>query len=344
MYLGRHILRSSLGELLRTHVPSKTIAIVTDRNVSSRYLQPLVKSIAHRGVSLYPVIMPQGERQKTPARVNLLISQFLRDGLTRSSAVIALGGGVVGDVAGFAAAIFRRGIPIVQVPTTLLAQVESAIGGKVGVNHPQGKNVFGAFHQPVFVFSDIEFLKTLPEREMVCGLGEMLKYALLDEKLLLFFEKNLDAIRSRNPTILEESIFRCNTLKAQLVMEDEYDRNTERGRFVLNLGHTIGHVLETCSRYQLHHGEAVLLGLRIEIALALRIGLLDREQYQRINVLLARVPFSPSLAGISIRSLMNAIYGHGHAVRFVLPTRIGNIRSVSDIPPSDVRAILRSSL
>ena len=340
VYLGQDIL-STFGEVYLSHGLPRITAVVTDRTVASLYLRELSGVLAHQGISTHPVIMPSGEKQKSLARTNTIITQFLEAGLTRAGSVIALGGGVVGDVAGFAAAIYRRGIPIVQVPTTLLAQVESSIGGKVGVNHRTGKNAFGAFHQPGLVFSHIKFLTSLPDREIVCGLGEMLKYALFDEHLFKFFETNLDAIRARDLDVLEESIYRCNDLKVRLVADDERELKPDGGgRAILNIGHTLGHALENCSHYRLHHGEAVLVGLRWELALALRLGLLGRDQYGRISALLGRVDFSPSLQNITVDELMAAIYGKNNRARFILPKKIGEFATVDDIPPSEVKTLL----
>ena len=343
VYLGRDIL-PTFAKVFRSCKLPGTVAVVTDRTVAKLYLRELSGILTRSKISVHPVVIPPGERQKSLARTNAIVTQFIEGGLTRASAVVTLGGGVVGDVAGFAAAIYRRGIPIVQVPTTLLAQVESAIGGKVGVNHPRGKNVFGAFHQPAFVFSDTRFLASLPAREIVCGLGEMLKYALLDERLFRFFETNIGAMQSRNLDVLEESIYRCNAVKVRLVGEDERELKDDGGRAVLNLGHTIGHALETCSHFRLHHGEAVLTGLRWELALALRTGLLQGDHFARIDGLLQRVSYSPALEGLTVAGLMRAMYGHKSSARFILPKRIGDFASLTDVPQSDVKAILREKM
>ncbi|MBI3365687.1 MAG: 3-dehydroquinate synthase [Ignavibacteriae bacterium] len=339
IYLGHGIL-SMFADVYRSHGLSDTVAIVSDQSVAKLYLRHFSNLLTHHGLSVHHVLMPPGERQKSIVRTNAIITKFIEEGLTRSSTVIALGGGVVGDVAGFAAAIYRRGIPIVHVPTTLLAQVESAIGGKVGVNHPESKNAFGVFHQPAFVFSDVELLRTLPDREITCGLGEMLKYALFDEQLFSFFETHLDAVQSRDIDMIEESIYHCNAVKVQLVAEDERELKPDGGRVILNLGHTIGHALETCSHYELHHGEAVLVGLRWELALALKIGLLGREDFQRINELFDRVNYRPSLETITVESIMHAMYHRSTRVRFILPKTIGDIIAVHTILPEEVRAVL----
>src|ERR1051326_4527670 len=242
IYVGRGILTDLPGKF-SSHKLSSRIAIVSDRNVASRHLKRLSGILRRSGIPFIPLLMPAGERQKSLSRFNTITAQLLGAGHRRGFAIAAFG-----DVAGFVAANYRRGTPFVQIPTTLLGQVESALGGKVGVNHPLGKNAVGTFYQPKFVFSDIDLLLTLPPRELVCGLGEVLKYAILDAGIYALMEAHLDSIVRLDPEILEETVVRCNMLKAAMISEDERETRPEGGRMVLNLGHRIGHVLEELSR------------------------------------------------------------------------------------------------
>ena len=339
IYLGREI-TGSLGEICAAHKIPPVIAIVTDTNVASLHLKKISGILAHAGFRLTEIIIPPGEQQKSIARANDIITKMFRAGLNRSSAVFAVGSGVVGDVAGFVAATFRRGIPIVQVPMTLLAQVESSIGGKVGVNHPLSKNAIGAFHQPKFVFSDVAFLSTLPRRELFCGLGELLKYAILDRKIFSFIDEHLDAILRLDPDITEEVIFRCNVLKAGLVSRDEREGDAAGGRAVLNLGHTIGHALENLSQYKLHHGEAVLLGLRWELNVARNGRIISESDFREIASLIDRVGYTPRTVLPRPRAILAALFDHkGGKPRFILPQAIGRVMATTEISRSLVQSV-----
>lgn len=248
IYAGTDMV-SSFAPMCREHGISDSLVVVTDRNVASHYLQPLLRNLLHYKFQLTTIIIPPGENQKNLYRANTIFTQMLKKRIPRNSAVIALGGGVIGDLAGFVAATYQRGIKLVQVPTTLLAQVDSSIGGKVGVNHPLGKNMIGAFHQPTFVWMDTDHLKTLPPREFICGLGEVLKYGIIrDPEMFGFLEMNLEKIMQREAEAIAYVQTRCASIKAEIVSQDEKEYGM---RIILNCGHTIGHGLESAGHYKL---------------------------------------------------------------------------------------------
>ncbi len=336
--VGRGIV-ANLGDYLQTWGVKGPVAVVTDRNVARLHLRKLHDQLAAYRVT--DIIIPPGERQKTLARAGEVFAKLLSSGFSRTSTLIAFGGGVVGDLAGFVAATFRRGIPFVQVPTTLLACVESALGGKTAVNHERGKNAIGAYHQPLGILSDTEILETLPEREITCGLGEIVKYALLEKNFWTFLENNLDAVRSRDPGVLEELIVRCNRYKAKLIQEDERELTRDGGRGVLNLGHTIGHALEELSGYKLHHGEAVLVGLQWEMLIARELGVLGAESFLRLQTLLDRIGFKPDVGYVGTSKIIRSLYRHGRMPRFVLPADGGLISFRSDIPEDRVEKTIQ---
>lgn len=316
------------------------LAVVTDKNVAPLHLRLLQNSLRHHGFDVTEIIIPAGERQKSLSRANRVFTILSEERFSRASAVVSFGGGVVGDLAGFVAAAFRRGIPLVHIPTTLLGQVESAIGGKVAVNHADTKNLVGAFHQPKFVLSDIRLLSTLPRREIVCGMGELLKYAYIDEGMFKFLDESFDKILALDPDVLQEAIVRCNTLKARLIEKDERELDPTGGRNVLNLGHTIGQPLEVLSGYKLHHGEAVLIGLRWELLLAQKTHLIGKSDFETINSLLHRIAFNPRLDFLTSSLLLQKIYGKMPRTRFVLPKRIGQV-VVEEIDSASLRSLLK---
>jgi 3-dehydroquinate synthase len=272
---------------------------------------------------------------------------MLEKGIGRHAAIIALGGGVVGDLAGFVAAIYQRGIQFIQVPTTLLAQVDSSVGGKVAVNHPLGKNMLGAFYQPAFVWSDIAALKTLPEREISCGIGEIIKYGVIsDEKLFRYLEENLEQLLRLEADAVMHVLARCCEIKSEIVEKDERESGL---RMVLNFGHTVAHALEAAGKYKaLKHGEAVLLGMVAESVLARELGMLDEAAFQRIERLVNRVPSRKMPKGIKPSALLETMGRDKKAVggkkRFVLPTAIGAVRVVEEVETALLSASVKHIL
>lgn len=286
---------------------------------------------AHGGAKR--VLFDDGERAKTMRTVESICRELARGGADRRSIAVALGGGVVGDVAGFAAASYARGIRLVHVPTTLVAQVDSAIGGKTGVNLPEGKNLVGAFHQPRLVVADPHVLRTLPEREFRAGLYEVAKYAILgDAELFALLERNAARL-SRNSPLLDEVIVRCIRIKAEIVSQDERETGP---RQALNLGHTFGHAMESVTRYgRFLHGEAVGWGIIAAAELAVRRGMLNRDCADRIVRLVRSVGALPSVKGVTAEHLWLKMQtdkkARGGRLRFILPRKIGAVEAVDDV-------------
>jgi 3-dehydroquinate synthase len=343
IHLGNDIIHTFPALYRSMDLPSRA-AVVTDSNVAASHLKKFSAVLTKEGIESVRIIIPPGERQKSLTRANRLYADLLNRGFTRKDALIAFGGGVVGDLAGFVAATFRRGIPFVQVPTTLLAQAESAVGGKTGVNLASLKNAVGAFYQPKFVFSDVRFLATLPRREIICGLGEVVKYGYLDETMFAFLERHLDDVLQKHLDVIQEVVLRCNAMKAKMISEDERETDPEGGRMVLNLGHTIGQALEVLSNYRLHHGEAVLIALKWELAIARQAGILAEDDFNKLLGLVSRVPFEPDLHSISASALIQQILGNNKAVRFVLPRSIGKIESSISIDKTSVLSAMKKML
>ena len=286
---------------------------------------------AHGGAKR--VLFDDGERAKTMRTVESICRELARGGADRHSIAVALGGGVVGDVAGFAAASYARGIRLVHVPTTLVAQVDSAIGGKTGVNLPEGKNLVGAFHQPRLVVADPHVLRTLPEREFRAGLYEVAKYAILgDAELFALLERNAARL-SRNSPLLDEVIVRCIRIKAEIVSQDERESGP---RQALNLGHTFGHAMESVTRYgRFLHGEAVGWGIIAAAELAVRRDMLNRDCADRIVRLVRSVGVLPSVKGVTAEHLWLKMQtdkkARGGRLRFILPRKIGAVEAVDDV-------------
>ncbi|MDR0871238.1 MAG: 3-dehydroquinate synthase [Planctomycetaceae bacterium] len=270
-----------IGEVLETFAPVSSAVILTDRNVQQLgYAQRVAENVSLRGIDTNILSIEAGEQSKTVETANALWNALLEDGTDRRSVLLAVGGGVVGDIGGFVAATFARGIRFFQVPTTLLAQVDSSVGGKVGLDLPNAKNMVGAFHQPLGVLVDTQTLATLPDEQFLSGLGEVAKYAVsLDADLFQFLEQNTESVNKREPETLQKIVVACCKLKAGIVAEDEFD--TKGHRVLLNYGHTFGHVFEIMSKFTLLHGLAVAAGSIHAAKLALKLGLIDETLLNR---------------------------------------------------------------
>lgn len=320
------------GEELRAHVPGRDLFIVSNTTVAPLYLPALAASLpAHRRLE---VILPDGEVHKTLENAARVLDVLISNRFGRDSTVIALGGGVVGDLAGFVAACYQRGVAFVQVPTTLLAQVDSAVGGKTAVNHPGGKNLIGAFHQPVAVVADTATLATLPPRELHAGLAEVIKYGLLcDAALFEWLEAHLDELLAARPEALAHVVRRSCEIKAMIVGRDERE---ERGdRALLNLGHTFGHAVESATGYRKWlHGEAVAAGLMMAAAMSRELGLLGPEELARVRTLIERAGLPTRGAGVEPGAVLEHMALDkkvlGGRVRLVLLRRIGNAFLTAD--------------
>jgi 3-dehydroquinate synthase len=290
IYIGSGLL--SCPELLTQHIKSKQVLVVTNETIAPLYLDVILKNL--QGYIVETVILPDGEQYKTLDFVAKIFDKLLAGKFSRNATLIALGGGVIGDMGGFAAACYQRGIPFLQIPTTLLAQVDSSVGGKTGVNHALGKNMIGAFYQPQCVIADADVLDTLDNRQLSAGLAEVIKYGLIrDAEFFVWLENNIDALLARDKQALAFAIERSCINKAEIVAEDE----TEAGiRATLNLGHTFGHAIETGIGYgQYLHGEAVAIGTCQAADLSRRRGWLNDEDVTRIIALFnkAKLPVNP---------------------------------------------------
>ena len=318
----------SVGDSLKNLTTTGKIGVVTDRHVARHYLPRTLYSLKHAGFQPVPIVLPPGERSKTLATIARILDALARHKFERRSMLLALGGGVVGDLTGFAAAIYQRGIPFVQVPTTLVAQVDSSVGGKTGVDHALGKNLIGAFHQPRAVFIDPETLRTLPRREWIAGLAEVIKYGIIaDEPFFTFLEESIPRILRLEEDAVMQAIVRSCQIKAQIVSEDE--RESDRRR-ILNYGHTIGHALESLGGYRgLIHGEAVGIGLVQEADLAVHLGICEPSIAARIRRLVQAGGLSDRMPKTSFSALWKAMQhdkkvAGGHVVG-VWPVRIGEV-------------------
>lgn len=322
-------------------------AIVTHPGLAP-YMKRLSRCLDQQGIESHPFFVPAGERSKSLHQAERLYDQFASAGIDRSNLLFALGGGVIGDLGGFVAATYLRGIPYIQVPTTLLAQVDSSVGGKVGVDLKSGKNLVGAFYQPLYVLIDPTSLHTLPLRQFRSGLAEIIKYgAILHPGLWRRLEGWLleEGRKARFGSRAEWTpvIGQCVSLKARLVQEDEKDQSGRRA--LLNFGHTIGHAVESCRSYQgILHGEAVAIGMRIEAEIGQRLGLTPPEVVKALEALLEAARLPTRLAGLSADDLLTAIYKDKKTIRrqlhLVVPEQIGSARLVAKVPESLVREVL----
>jgi 3-dehydroquinate synthase len=311
--------------------------------------QPRIFKAVGQGLKKkFPIVLiPDGERAKTLTTVSRLLDRLVDLKLTRQSTVIAVGGGVVGDVCGFVASIYMRGVPVVHVPTTLLAQVDSSIGGKTGVNHRAGKNLIGTFYQPRLVLSDPLVLQKLPEREYACGLYEALKYGVIrDADLFEDFERNSASFLKRDPEAIARLVARCAAVKADVVMNDEKESDLRR---ILNFGHTVGHGLEAAARYQrIKHGEAVGYGMIAAARIGVALEKLQDHDRGRIEQAVGAVGRLPALNGMSSKDVLKALQ-HDKKVRdgtvhFVLPRAIGRVEITPNVPFDIVRDVVKGIL
>lgn len=273
--------------LLAPYILSKQVMIVSNETVAPLYLEHYVEALQQLEKNVATCILPDGEKYKNIEHLNLIFDALLEAGFNRDCTVLALGGGVIGDMAGFASACFQRGVYFVQVPTTLLSQVDSSVGGKTGINHPLGKNMIGAFQQPQVVLADMSQLKTLPDRELSAGLAEVIKYALLgDEAFLVWLEQNMEGLVGRDAKLLAEAVYRSCAHKARIVANDEKEQGE---RALLNLGHTFGHAIESYLGYgEWLHGEAVATGMVMAADLSQRMGWISEADLQRTKSIIQR--------------------------------------------------------
>lgn len=336
------------ADLILPHLKSRSVAIVSNVTVAPLYLEMLATPLRAAGVKVTEVVLPDGEEFKNWDSLNTIFDALLANRCDRTTTLIALGGGVIGDLTGFAAASYQRGVPFIQVPTTLLSQVDSSVGGKTGINHPRGKNMIGAFLQPQLVLADTDTLKTLPERELSAGLAEVVKYGLIrDLPFLDWLEANMPALRARDAAALTYAIERSCQNKAEVVAADEFETAKEGGRALLNLGHTFGHAIETGLGYGAWlHGEAVGAGTVMAAELSRRLGWLSDADFQRTRDLLAAAGLPVVGAALGVDRYID-LMGHDKKViagklRLVLLKRLGEAVTYGDAPPEQIRATIEA--
>jgi len=344
IYIGSETL-DGIGERLALFDLSPRIALVSNPMVYSLYGERVTETVKKAGFDMLTVTIPDGEEFKDLSWVQHIYDELLRYQLDRSSAVLALGGGVIGDITGFAASTYMRGISYIQIPTTLLAQVDSSVGGKTGVNHKLGKNMIGTFWQPRVVWIDTETLKTLPEREVLAGLSEVIKYGIIhDGELFRFLEDNRERIVTLNSDAITHIIKRSCEIKADVVSKDERESGL---RAILNYGHTIGHAIETVTGYtRFLHGEAVAIGMYLEAKLSQILGVIGKEHVQRIKTLIDAYGLPSGMPeDINIQDLLSSMKFDKKAVagamKFILPEKIGKVRIQKEVSEKEIRDLFQ---
>ena len=333
-------LLNRVGGLLTPHIKSNKVLIVSDAFVKARYMPIVHQSLTDAGFKVNTIEIRAGEESKSLAQFSRIQDSLVAHQLDRGSVLIALGGGVIGDLGGFAAAVYMRGISYVQIPTTLQAQVDASVGGKTAINHPKGKNLIGAFHQPKLVLIDVDTLKTLPQRDIRSGLIEVIKMGVIrDEPLFEMVEENLDAILNLEDAMLIEMISSACVNKAEIVAKDEKESGL---RMVLNYGHTFGHALEALTRYNRYrHGEAVSIGMNCAAQLAVNLGMFSETDFQRQRSLLNRAKLPLTFPDdLTPEAICDAMYLDKKTLagklRLILPTRIGEVVIRNDVDDQHV--------
>jgi len=333
-----------IGKTLEKFEFSNKVALISNPNVYDLYGKTVSGSLQDSGYELTEVLIPDGEAYKSLAYAEKIYEALLKAKLDRKSALIALGGGVIGDITGYAASTYMRGIDFIQLPTTLLAQVDSSVGGKTGVNHPLGKNMIGTFWQPRFVSIDTATLGTLPRREFLSGLGEVIKYGVIwDKEFFVFLEKNREKILQLEPASLTHIIRRSCEIKSDVVSKDERESGL---RAILNYGHTIGHAVETLTGYKKYlHGEAVAVGMYMEAKLSHQLGLINNEEVLRIKALISSYELPSEMPGeIEISDLIETMQIDKKTVagkmHFVLPEKVGSVKIHREIAAEEIKRLL----
>jgi 3-dehydroquinate synthase len=323
------------ADLYKKHIKGTFTAVVTNETVAPLYANKVVKTLESIGQKVKLIVLPDGEAFKTWEVLQKIFDGLLENSADRKTTLVALGGGVIGDMTGFAAACYMRGIKFIQVPTTLLSQVDSSVGGKTGINHPLGKNMVGAFHQPQAVIADLDTLKTLPPEELAAGLAEVIKHgAIADHEFLSWIEKNQDALNNCDPAAMEYAVRRSCEIKSQVVAQDEKEGGI---RAVLNFGHTFGHAIEAGMGYGAWlHGQAVGCGMVMAADLSVRVGLLSEAEATRLKKIIQalHLPTQPPKLGVNrFMELMSVDKkAEGGEVRYILLNGLGQakIQTVDD--------------
>ena len=342
-----HIGSGILGrmELLLPHLAQPKVAVVTNETVAPLLLKAYARRLREEGCQVVEIVLPDGEQFKDWQTLNKIFDALIEHSCERKTTLVALGGGVVGDMTGFAAACFQRGAPFIQIPTTLLAQVDSSVGGKTAINHPSGKNMIGAFHQPQLVLIDPDTLRSLPERELRAGLAEVIKYGLIrDLPFLEWLEQNIEKLLAKEPDALEQAIYRSCRNKAEVVSADEREHGE---RALLNLGHTFGHAVEAGLGYgRWLHGEAVAAGTMMALELSKILGWLDAVDVARAEALFARaaLPVNGPVMGAEryIELMQHDKKVQNGCLRLILLKRIGQAIVSEDASLADIRDAITS--
>lgn len=336
------------ADLILPFLATPRVALVSNTTVAPLYLDTLADALGKVGVGVTPIILPDGEAHKNWESLNRIYDVLLATRCDRSTTIVALGGGVIGDLAGFAAATYQRGVPFIQIPTTLLSQVDSSVGGKTGINHPLGKNMVGAFWQPKLVLADTDTLKTLPDRELSAGMAEVIKYGLIrDLPFLDWLETNMDGLLARDGELLGHAIERSCVNKAEVVAADELETAREGGRALLNLGHTFGHAIETGMGYgEWLHGEAVAAGTMMAAELSRRLGWLSVADVTRVRTVLRRAGLPVRGAALGAERYLE-LMAHDKKViagnlRLILLKGLGHAVTCADAPPAQIVAAIEA--
>jgi len=333
IHIGEHLLTDAA--LVAPHLDQPKVAIVTNATVAPLYLQQLSEALRALGVEVISIVLEDGERYKDWVTLNRIYDILLERRCERKTTLIALGGGVIGDLAGFAAATYMRGVPFIQVPTTLLAQVDSSVGGKTGINHPLGKNMIGAFYQPRLVLADTTVLRSLPQRELSAGLAEVIKHGLVcDAGFVAWLEQNVEKLLACDPPALTHAVRRCCEIKAAVVAEDEREGGV---RALLNFGHTFGHAIESGMGYgKWLHGEAVAAGMVMAADLSRRMGFIAQADVDRVIALLKRAKLPVAQPGIAPGRMLESMAvdkkNEAGKLRFILLDCIGAASVRDDVP------------
>ncbi len=341
IHIGPGLLTQTGSKLQELGLSDKVVVVV-DSTVKGVYGDTIRESLTGSGFKGLLLEIPEGEEQKSLETAGRLYHELTEFYAERTTPLLALGGGVIGDLTGFVAATYLRGVPLIQIPTTLLAQVDSSIGGKVAVNHGSLKNKIGAFYQPKLVISDISTLKTLPAGDLSDGLAETIKYGVIwDEEFFIYLEENLDKIKSLDEGTLETIVFRSAKIKAEVVAKDERDFGL---RNILNYGHTVGHAIETVSDFKVRHGAAVAVGMLIAARISNKLGILDKSAVTRLNSLIARAGLPVKIPSLQLKRLIQAMKHDKKIlqgkIRFVLPKSIGEVFVTDEVSSSMIEEVL----
>ena len=342
IHIGASLLAQT-GQLLKEIGFSDKLAIITNPSLKKLYASPLEQSLNGDGFQVAILEVPEGEEHKSLETAGRLYQQLTDFFAERTTPVLALGGGVIGDLAGFVAATYLRGVPLIQIPTTLLAQVDSSIGGKVAVNHGQLKNKIGAFYQPRLVISDTATLQSLTAADFADGLAEAIKHGVIrDEEYFTYIEGNLDRIKALDGRALEKVVFGSARIKAAVVAKDERDFGL---RNILNYGHTIGHAIESVSDFNMVHGQAVAIGMLVAARISNRMGLLESNEVDRLKALVERAGLPTEIPDLDAEDLVRSMRHDkkivGGRIKFVLPRTIGEVFVTDDVNLSLVEQVLR---